>query len=619
MAASKSPAPSARLSPLIASVLVLAALYFARAVLIPLSLAALFAFLLTPAVKRLETWRLGRIPSVVLVMMFSFLAIGGLGWIAANQLIDVLTQLPNYKTNINNKFEALHKPGTGSLAKARESLKELSKELSGSAAPPPVAPPAKPAARKAVLIPTGDRPVLVQLVEAPPSTLQYIKSVLGPLVAPVGTAIIVLVFAIVMLIKREDVRDRVLRLIGPAQLNLATEAFDDATQRVSRYLRLQFVVNTAYGILIATGLNFIGLSNALLWGVLAGVFRFVPYVGAIAGAALPAFLALAMFDSSLQPALCVALFLVIEPVVGYVIEPALYGTHTGISSLAILVAAAFWTTLWGPVGLVLSTPLTVCLVVLGRHVPHLEFLHVLLGDEPVLPPAAQLYQRLLAMDQQEAHAVITLYLKDHSVLELYDEVLIPALSMAEHDRHKGSLDETREQFLHQSLEEFLAELADVTQDTNESGEEAAARPETGVVRVVCLAASDKADEITAAMLAQVLELAGHPTISFPVLSSPADILEALSGHPGDLVCISALPPFALMKARSLSKQLRARFPELRIVIGLWHFSGGGANADERLGRAFTVDVVTTLAQAVERVQAPLEPSPDAVVLSEAAI
>jgi predicted PurR-regulated permease PerM/methanogenic corrinoid protein MtbC1 len=619
MAASKSPAPSARLSPLIASVLVLAALYFARAVLIPLSLAALFAFLLTPAVKRLETWRLGRIPSVVLVMMFSFLAIGGLGWIAANQLIDVLTQLPNYKTNINNKFEALHKPGTGSLAKARESLKELSKELSGSAAPPPVAPPAKPAARKAVLIPTGDRPVLVQLVEAPPSTLQYIKSVLGPLVAPVGTAIIVLVFAIVMLIKREDVRDRVLRLIGPAQLNLATEAFDDATQRVSRYLRLQFVVNTAYGILIATGLNFIGLPNALLWGVLAGVFRFVPYVGAIAGAALPAFLALAMFDSSLKPALCVALFLVIEPVVGYVIEPALYGTHTGISSLAILVAAAFWTTLWGPVGLVLSTPLTVCLVVLGRHVPHLEFLHVLLGDEPVLPPAAQLYQRLLAMDQQEAHAVITLYLKDHSVLELYDEVLIPALSMAEHDRHKGSLDETREQFLHQSLEEFLAELADVTQDTNESGEEAAARPETGVVRVVCLAASDKADEITAAMLAQVLELAGHPTISFPVLSSPADILEALSGHPGDLVCISALPPFALMKARSLSKQLRARFPELRIVIGLWHFSGGGANADERLGRAFTVDVVTTLAQAVERVQAPLEPSPDAVVLSEAAI
>jgi predicted PurR-regulated permease PerM/methanogenic corrinoid protein MtbC1 len=619
MAASKSPAPSARLSPLIASVLVLAALYFARAVLIPLSLAALFAFLLTPAVKRLETWRLGRIPSVVLVMMFSFLAIGGLGWIAANQLIDVLTQLPNYKTNINNKFEALHKPGTGSLAKARESLKELSKELSGSAAPPPVAPPAKPAARKAVLIPTGDRPVLVQLVEAPPSTLQYIKSVLGPLVAPVGTAIIVLVFAIVMLIKREDVRDRVLRLIGPAQLNLATEAFDDATQRVSRYLRLQFVVNTAYGILIATGLNFIGLPNALLWGVLAGVFRFVPYVGAIAGAALPAFLALAMFDSSLQPALCVALFLVIEPVVGYVIEPALYGTHTGISSLAILVAAAFWTTLWGPVGLVLSTPLTVCLVVLGRHVPHLEFLHVLLGDEPVLPPAAQLYQRLLAMDQQEAHAVITLYLKDHSVLELYDEVLIPALSMAEHDRHKGSLDETREQFLHQSLEEFLAELADVTQDTNESGEEAAARPETGVVRVVCLAASDKADEITAAMLAQVLELAGHPTISFPVLSSPADILEALSGHPGDLVCISALPPFALMKARSLSKQLRARFPELRIVIGLWHFSGGGANADERLGRAFTVDVVTTLAQAVERVQAPLEPSPAAVVLSEAAI
>ena len=591
--------------PLLAIVVSIAALYFAKEVFVPLVLAVLFAFLLTPLVTLLERLRLGRIPSVMLVLVVSFSLIGGVGWVVANQLIEVINQLPNYTSNIHEKMASFRGPHGGSLAKASDSVQELTKELSTSpsnqAPPPPVVPkPARAQTRKsAAALPPAARPVQVEVVQAPPGALQSLRDLFGPLLAPLGTAGVVIVFSIVMLIKREDLRNRLLRLLGQRQLNLATQAFDDATQRVSQYLRMQFVVNATYGSLVTIGLYFIGLPTALLWGVLAGIFRFVPYIGPAIGGGLPLILALAVFPGWVQPLLCLTLFVVIELTVAYIVEPWLYGSHTGISSLAILVAAAFWTALWGPIGLALSTPLTVCLVVLGRYVPQLEFLYVLLGDEPVLSPEIQLYQRLLAMDQREAHAVVELFLKDRSPVELYDAVIIPALSMAEEERHRGVLDEARENFLIQSINEFIAELADQSKDR------IAPIPD---MRVVCIAASDRADETTAGMLAQLLELAGYATVSFPVSNSPMDALEHFSIHESDVVCISALPPFALMNARSLSKRLRASYPKLRIVVGLWNFSGGGANAEERLAAAFAVEVVTTLAQAVESVQTPVEAS-----------
>ena len=591
----------ARTSPLLPILAVLVIFYFAREVLIPLSLAVLVAFLLTPAVKRLESLGLGRIPSVILVVFVSFTLFAGLAWIAGNQLIDAINALPNYRENIRQKVKALRSSSTGGLAKAGESVKEITKELTGT---PPETPVPTPGAPRA--IPPPQEPVPVRVVEPPPSVLESLRGMLGPLLAPVGTALVVLVFALVMLVKREDLRNRLLRLVAKNKLNLATEAFDDAAQRVSRYLRLQFLVNTAFGALITVGLYFIGVPTPLLWGVLAGTLRFVPYVGPVFGAGLPILVSLAVSDHWLQPMLCAGLFLVIEPLTAYVVEPALYGSHTGVSSLAILVAATVWTVLWGPVGLVLSTPLTVCVMVIGRYVPQFGFLYVLLGDEPVLTPAAQLYQRLLAMDQREAHAIVDRYLADHTLAELYDTVLIPALNMAEEDRHRESLGEAREQFLLQSLEEFIAELADY-------GTEPAGLPEdrAGLVegvrhgnsRIVCLAAGDKADEISAAMLSQLLEGLGYATVSLPVVTSPADVLDTLAQDPGDVVCVSALPPFALINARSLSKTLRARFPELRIVVGLWGFSGGGVRTEDRLAKAFAVDVVTTLAQAVETIGA----------------
>jgi hypothetical protein len=450
-------------------------------------------------------------------------------------------------------------------------------------------------------------------VETPPGPIESLTGMLGPRLAPVGSAVIVLVFAIVMMVKREDLRNRLLRLIGQSQLNVATEAFDDATNRVSRYLRMQFLVNATFGGVMTTGLYFVGLPNALFWGVLAGVLRFVPYIGAVIGASLPTIVALAIFDDWQHPLLCIGLFLVAEPLLAYVVEPALYGTHTGVSPLAILVAAAFWTALWGPIGLVLSTPLTVCLMVIGRHVPQMGFLHILLSDEPVLSQPAQLYQRLLAMDERESRVLIDSYLHDHSLTELYDDVLIPALNMAEEDRHKGDLDETRERFLLQSMEELIAELADYTPEQRSDSDDTTPAPAAGLhpsIRVVCLPASDKADEITAAMLAQVLERERYATVAFPVVSSPPELLDALTNEPGDVVCISALPPFALISARSLSKSLRTRFPHLRIVVGLWGFSGGGARADERLGKAFAVEVVTSIGQATERISSMSESDAD---------
>jgi predicted PurR-regulated permease PerM len=610
-------AASSRRLPLAAFVIAIAALYFAREVLVPLALAVLFAFLLTPAVTRLESLKLGRVPSVVVVMLVSLSLVGGIGWIVGNQLIDIVNELPQYTDNIRAKLDSFHGPHGGSLAKATDNVQKLTKELS-KPADTPLAPPEqqRPATtrpqKSSPPLPPSDRPVRVELTEPTPSPLQSLRLLLRPLIAPISMAVIVIVFTAVMLIKREDLRNRLLRLAGQRQLNLATQAFDDAAGRVSRYLRLQFAVNTTFGALMAIGLYFIGVPSALLWGVLAGILRFVPYIGPIIGGTLPLILTLAVFHTWLQLILCLCLFLIVELTVAYVIEPWLYGTSIGISSLAILVAAAFWTALWGPIGLVLSTPLTVCLVVLGRYVPHLEFLHIILGDEPVLSAEALFYQRLLAMDQREASSVIDAFLKDRSLVELYDEVMIPALSMAEEERHQGNLDESRENFLIQSINEFIADLAEHGLGSPAKAAEdvpliefkkPAALPD---LRVVCVPASDRADESTAAMLSQILELAGYTAVLLPIPHSPGDALDLLSRQECDLLCISAVPPFALLPVRSLIKQLRRSFPNLRVIVGLWNFSGGGAQAEERLAAAFSVEVVTTLAQALERIQTPVE-------------
>src|SRR5208337_136026 len=293
----------------------------------------------------------------------------------------------------------------------------------------------------------------------------------------------------------------------------------------------------------------------------AGILRIVPYVGTLVAATLPIALSLAVFDGSLKPLLVFLLFAGIELIVGNFVEPWLYGANTGISSLALLVAAVFWTVLWGPAGLILSTPLTVCVVVLGRYVPQLSFLHILLGDEVVLGAEARMYQRLLAMDQPEAHAIADQFLKGKSLVELYDSVFIPALSLAEEDRHKGTIDTTREEFLYLSINEMITELSEYQLVKVSSLAEAAAvesgpekRPSA---KILCLPANDRADEVTAVMLAQLLEQAGHAALALPIaLASPAALLALLETRQDDIVCISALPPYAFPPARTMCKLIR---------------------------------------------------------------
>jgi hypothetical protein len=335
----------------------------------------------------------------------------------------------------------------------------------------------------------------------------------------------------------------------------------------------------------------------------AGILRIVPYVGSLVAALLPLILSLAVFDNWKPPLLVFLLFATLELVTGNFIEPWLYGTHTGISSLALLLTTVFWTVLWGPAGLILSTPLTVCVVVLGRHAPQFSFLHILLGDEPVLAAEAQVYQRLLAMDDQTARAVSDLYLTDNSLVQLYDSVLIPALTMAEQDRHKGALDKTREEFLFLSVKEMLAEFSEQTLRI----EPIEHSPAAFSGRVICLPASDEADEISAAMLAQLLEQAGCAALAFPLDSSLQHSVSLVAPDEKDVFIISALPPFAFARARTLGRQLQVRFPRTKLVIGVWGFTGDIETALQRFQPSRPDKLVTSLADAVKFVT-PVSPA-----------
>jgi predicted PurR-regulated permease PerM len=604
------------LNPLIWLVGVVLFLYFARPILIPLALALTLNFLLTPIVMWLQRFSLRRGLAVALVMLIFSAVVGGMAWVVAGQLLQVASDLPKYRENIRSKIEALHLPPESALGRAAESVKEIDMDFSAPA--PAGGGQTNAQALSKPALPQAQSAVPVQVVTAPATGLEYLSQMLKPLLQPLSTAGMVLIFTVFILIKQEDLRDRFLRLAGVAQLHAMTLALNDATQRISRYLVLQLLVNVCYGLCFGIGVFLIGIPNPLLWGVIAGIFRIVPYVGALSATAFPLILALAIFHSWGPPLLLMLLFAVLELIASNVVEPWLYGAHTGISSLALLVTTVFWTMLWGWAGLVLAVPLTVCVIVLGRYVPRMSFLHVLLGDETALSIEAQFYQRLLALDQDDARSIAFNYLKSNSLLNLYDKVLIPALALAEQDRHRGALDERRESFLFLSASEIVSELAlHRAGETAEKPRNLMARwrssrssfrpvsdqadPAPSATRVFCLAANDQADEITSSMLAQLLERAGHGVISLPVEASFEEILQHIPPEPQDVICISALPPFAFAQAASLCQRVRLHLPEIRILAGVWGFSGDANKAEERFGSARPDAIVSTLAQAIDQI------------------
>jgi predicted PurR-regulated permease PerM len=596
---------------------VVAALYLARELLIPLAFAITLSMILAPFVAWLQKMRLGRVPSALLVVVVATASAGGIGWVIFNDLVQVAIDLPGYKENIDRKILSLNAPGKSAFGRAAASVQALSKQIASAPPPVPPAADAQSATRGRRVAPSPiSRPLAVQIVEEPGNELDYVANLAKPFLRPLAVFGMVLIFSLYLLIEHNDLRNRLFRLVGLQQLNLMTQALNDATQRVSRYLMLQLLVNACFGALFGIGLYLIGLPYAALWGAVAAILRIVPYIGSLVAAALPLALSLAVFNGWAPPLEVFLLFAVLEVITGNFVEPWLYGVHTGVSSLALLLATVFWAALWGPPGLILSTPLTVCVLVLGRYVPQFSFLHILLGDEAPLEAEALIYQRLLDMDEQEARAVADRYLKEHTLAQLYDSVLIPALSMAEHDRHKGALDAVREEFFFLSMKEMLAELPDdalkSAQPNTDAIAEAAAetadapKPEWPAGRVICIPANDEADEISASMLSQLLELGGCAALSFPVDPDMLHLMQVLDPSADDVICISSLPPFAFSHAKNLSRQLRARFPLTKIIVGVWGFAGDAKVALERFPAPRPEYLATSLEQALQTVAAPVE-------------
>ena len=598
-----------RILTLVAALVVITALYFARVMLVPLALAVLFTFVLAPLVSALERIRIPRFIAIFLVVGIAVSGIAVMGWTVGNQLIDVTNQLPSYKTNIKEKIDAIHNPKNRKLDKAADALKDLGKEITEN--PPAPTEPVTSSLKNSGINKSTAQPkaVPVQVFQPASNPLESLNSVITPL----GSAVIVVVLTIFMLAGREDLRNRFIGLVGHGHLNLMTQALDDAGSRVSRYLLLQLVVNACFGAVIGLGLYFIGIPNSMLWGVVAALLRFLPYVGSPLAAVLPILLSLAIFPTWTGPVATIGLYLIVELLVANFLEPLIYAAHTGISSFAILFAAIFWALIWGPIGLLLSTPLTVCLVVLGRHVPALQFLNIMLGDQPVLSPEAHYYQRLLASDQVEAKQVLEDYLKTNSLEDLYDSVLIPALALAEQDRHHDDLEEITEQFICKSTKELLDELGDKSRELataevqraqSDLAELSAPKirmaPPRHVTSVVCIPARDEADEIVGIMLTQLLERAGYRAQAIPI-GTTAEMLAQVKEAAPDIVCISALPPFALLHARDLYKRVRTNIPNAKIIVGLWKFSGDPIKAAARFNIVGDDKLAITLAQGVLQV------------------
>lgn len=586
---------ASRLSTLVGLVVVIAALYLGRQVLIPLAFAVVFAFLLTPLVDLLEKCRLGRVPSVLTVLVVAFALIGFVGWGVTNQLAQIMGNLPDYSANIHRKIEAVHAPSESGLGRVTATVNEMSKELTAAS---------ETAGNEKLGRNQNKQPISVQVATPPRTAAEYLRDIVGPLTGILETSAIVVILTLFILVRREDLRNRMLRLAGRTQLHRMTQAIDEGSTRLGHYLLLQLAVNVGYGLLFGLGVYIIGIPHALLWGAFASILRFVPYIGTLASAAFPMAMAVAVFPGWTQAGLIFVLFLALEFGIANLIEPWLVGSHTGVSPLAILVAAIFWGMLWGPAGLVLSTPLTLCLILVGRYVPQLRFLEILLGDEPVLSTPAHFYQRLLAFDEDEAKEIADKYLKENPTGSVYESVLVPALLMAEQDRHMNVVDERRTSFIHQSISELIDEMHEASRHKSAAADgdlsQAASLSPISGPRVVCVPARDEADAIVGRMLALLLQHAGHD--AYPLDIGPVStMLQQIEELRANVVCLSALPPLAAGHAKSLCKQVRQRFPDLRIVLGLWEFPGGTAKAQERLGRNCADLVGTSLLQIVSLV------------------
>ena len=557
----------------ILGVIVVAALHFGQQVFVPLVLAGLLCFMLAPLVDRLERWHISRIPAVLLTSALAFAVIGALAYVVAGQVVDIAYKLPSYQENMRAKIASLHMPSEGPLANLTRTFNELRDEAVKEDAAPPAS---------GLIARPREKPMPVEIVSGSGGIGNLLQKAAGPILGPLGTAAVVIVFVIFMLLKKEDLRNRMIHLVGRSRLTLTTRTLEEAGDRVSRYLLMQLVVNVTYGIPIGLGLYFLGVPNALLWGVLTAVLRFIPYLGAWIGAFFPVALSLAVSNSWSMPLLTIGLFLVVELISNNLIEPWLYGSSTGLSPVAILAAAVFWTWLWGGVGLLVATPLTVCLAVLGKHVSAFAFLDVILGDEPSLPAPDRYYQRLLARDEAEAVKVLAEYEKEKSYDGALADILAPAVLSAEADLEAKAVDREVFSFIlttirkHALREQLRTDLL---------------VPDNGPPDILIIPAEDEGDEVMGVILGELLGPKVRTRVtSYQVLTNEKADLAVESG--AAVICISDTSLHDAPRARFLGRRLRKRDCTGFLFTGLWSLDDEESNL-AALAEKFSADQVST--------------------------
>src|ERR1700720_3941997 len=576
--------------------MIITTLYFGREIFVPIALAILLSFVLAPLVGLLQRIRVPRGLAVVSVVIVAFALIFAMGSLLATQLTQLAGDLPRYQSTMSEKIQSLRETtaGRGTLERASDMLKDLSKELDK--------PKDAASARASSSIvgpkdPAPQTPVPVEVRQPDPGALESLRTLISPLVHPLATTGIIIIFVIFILLQREDLRNRLIRLAGSYDLQRTTAALDDAAARLSRLFLIQLLVNGAFGVVIGTGLWLIGIPSAILWGILAAVLRFVPYIGAVIAAAFPLALAVAVDPGWSMLLWTLVLFLVVEPIVGHVIEPMVYGHSTGLSPVAVVASATFWTALWGPIRLVLATPLTVCLVVLGRHVERLEFLDVMFGDRPALSPPEIFYQRMLAGDPTEAAEKAEQFLKERSLASYYDEVALKGLQLAQMDAERGALDEERLIKIRDAVSEFASDISDqddrppakenLTTDAEassavESVAENAAHENLPIISteglqpdwlgehpVLCIAGHSLIDEAAAIMLAQLSTAHGLAArVEGAEALSPTNVFR-LETNGVAIVCLVYLDASGPAHMRYSVRRLRRKLPKATIILGCW--------------------------------------------------
>ena len=579
-------------SVLLTAVVVVAVLKVAEEVFIPLALAILLTFMLAPLGERLQRLRLNRGVAMILSLAIGLSLIGGLGDLVLNQVSDLARSLPSYQRQLRHNVTELRGLLRGGVSETTKAVEQITRELEKVSPPEPKTP---GVAR-------------VQVVETPATAFETVRDFVGPMLRPVGTTFVVIVLVAFMLLRLPDLRERIIRLLGARNLHLTTEALNDAALRISRYLLMQILINGWTGLWVTFGLWLLNVPNYALWGALTLVLRFIPYIGIWAAAAMPFVLSFAAFDDWTRPVLVLGLFAVLELFSYAVLEPWLYGSNTGLSPVALLLAAAFWTWVWGFAGLFLAVPLTVCVAVMGKYIPQMHFLYVLLGDQPVLEPHERLYQRLLGSGRDQADSLLEEVLRSNTVLEVCDSVIVPAMQLVESDFDRGALVAARRDSVLQQVSDWAEERFETLERSKSHR-----RSQAGgtMLTVVCIPASDLADGITARLLAAALLENGVDATVAGIESVEAQMQRPEVAGRLRAAIVSALPPQAVAPARSLCKRIRLSSGDLPILVGLWNDGGDLQRARERLESAGASRIVMSFAACLAAIRgaAPDEPEP----------